>query len=224
MEHTKAVAYLRVSSAEQAGEDRDGFPRQKAAIQRWADANGIKVVKWYEEDISGTTNPLDRPKFADMLTRLLANGVKCVLVEKYDRLARTSMWIDWTILKFQERGLDLISVAEPELANADADPVRKAMRNMVATFAELERGALVKKLKDARMRARRKDPANYKEGRKPFGHFAGEPETLKRMQKLRTDGHSYQAIADKLNQADCKPRASDTWYPSSVQAILKANQ
>jgi DNA invertase Pin-like site-specific DNA recombinase len=221
MEHNTAVAYMRVSSAEQGAEDRDGFPRQKAAIQKWADANGVKIVKWYSEKISGTTNPLERPKFAEMLTRLLANGIKVVLVEKYDRLARSSMWVDWTIRKFQERGLELISVAEPELANADSDPVRKAMRNMVATFAELERGALVKKLRDARIRARKNRP-NYKEGRKPFGFFAGEPETLRKMHKLRADGLSFQAIADRLNRDGLKPRAAELWWPSSVQTILKA--
>jgi DNA invertase Pin-like site-specific DNA recombinase len=68
-------------------------------------------VKWYQEDISGTTNPLERPKFSEMLTRLLSNGVRCVRLEKYDRLARSSMWIDWTILKFQERGLELTRLA-----------------------------------------------------------------------------------------------------------------
>jgi DNA invertase Pin-like site-specific DNA recombinase len=192
---------------------------QRVAITKWAEANNVKIVKWYQEDISGTTNPLERPKFSEMLTRLLSNGVRCVLLEKYDRLARTSMWIDWTILKFQERGLELISVAEPELANADADPVRKAMRNMVATFAELERGALVKKLRDARQRARQNRP-DYREGRKPFGFFAGEPETLKRMEKLREAGNSYQAIADTLNKDGLKARVGQ-WHASSVQQILK---
>ena len=37
----KAFGYLRVSSESQV--DGDGFPRQKAAIKKWADANGVKT-------------------------------------------------------------------------------------------------------------------------------------------------------------------------------------
>jgi recombinase len=85
----------------------------------------------------------------------------------------------------------------------------------------LERGALVKKLGDARQRARQNRP-NYREGRKPFGFFAGEPETLKRMEKLREAGYSYQAIADTLNKDGLKARVGH-WHASSVQQILKRN-
>jgi site-specific DNA recombinase len=219
----KAFAYLRVSSDEQGATGKDGFPRQRAAIAKYAEANGVRIVKWYQEEISGTVNPLERPKFAEMLTRLLSDGVRCVLIERYDRLARSSMWIDWTILKFQERGLELISVAEPELANADADPVRKAMRNMVATFAELERGALVKKLRDARERARKNRP-DYKEGRKPFGYRAGEPETIARILELHASGLKLPAITDQLNAEKRKTRTGAIWYAKQIANILNRHK
>jgi site-specific DNA recombinase len=215
----KAFAYLRVSSDEQGAEGKDGFPRQRAAIEKYAAANNVKIVKWYVEEISGTTSPLERPKFAEMLTLLLSNGVKTVLVEKYDRLARTSMWIDWTIMKFQERGLEIISVGEPELANADADPMRKAMRNMIATFAELERGAMVKKLRDARERARKNNP-DYKEGRKNYGFREGESETVARILELHRSGMTLVAICGKLTEENRKTRFGGVWQPRQILRII----
>jgi DNA invertase Pin-like site-specific DNA recombinase len=58
MENTKkAFGYLRVSGKSQV--DGDGFPRQKAAIQKWVKANGYRIVQWFtEEGVSGT---LDYP-------------------------------------------------------------------------------------------------------------------------------------------------------------------
>ena len=50
---TLAFAYLRVSGKGQV--DGDGFPRQLAAIQAYAKANGLTLAKVYrEEGVSGT--------------------------------------------------------------------------------------------------------------------------------------------------------------------------
>jgi DNA invertase Pin-like site-specific DNA recombinase len=223
MESKKAIAYLRVSSAGQGEEGKDGFPRQRAAIEKWAAANDVKVARWVEEDISGDIPPAQRPKFADLTTRLLANGVRTLLVENYGRLARASMYQELTVAYFEERGLEIIAVEVADLAHTENDPFKTAMRQMMGTFHQLEKNAMVKKLKDARLRARKKNPNTYREGRKPFGHFAGEPDTLLKMKKLRSEGLSFQRIADRLNHAGLKPRAAEIWHPSSVQAILRAN-
>jgi DNA invertase Pin-like site-specific DNA recombinase len=222
MESKKAIAYLRASSSGQVEEGKDSFPRQRSKIEKWAAANNVKVIRWVEEDISGDVPPAQRPKFADLTTRLLANGVRTVLVENYRRLARASMYQELTVAYFEQRGLEIIAVETADLAHTEDDPFKTAMRQMMGTFHQLEKNAMVKKFRDARMRARRNNP-DYREGRKPFGHFLGEPETLAKMQKLRGDGLSFQRIADKLNHDGLKPRAAETWYPSSVQAILKAN-
>src|SRR5712671_354989 len=117
---TRAFGYIRVSSAGQAAGDRDGFKRQETAIRGWAKAHGVRIVRWFRESISGTTNPLERPAFQEMLTALHSNGVKLVICEKYDRVARDSMWIEWAIRYLRDNGFSLISASEPELAN-DAD-------------------------------------------------------------------------------------------------------
>jgi DNA invertase Pin-like site-specific DNA recombinase len=74
------------------------------------------------------------------------------------------MWIEWAIRHLRDNGVLVISASEPELVD-DTDPHRKAMRGMISTFAELEKSALVLKLRAARQRpqANRRD---YKEGKK----------------------------------------------------------
>jgi DNA invertase Pin-like site-specific DNA recombinase len=69
--------------------DGDGFDRQKEQIINFADQAGIAVAKFYEEQgISGTKGEEDRPTFQEMLTAILSNGVRTVIIERLDRLAR----------------------------------------------------------------------------------------------------------------------------------------
>ena len=132
-----------------------------------------------------------------MLTVLHSNGVRLVVCEKYDRVARDSMWIEWAIRYLRDNGFSLISASEPELAN-DADTHRKAMRGMVAIFAELEKSALVLKLRAARQRARasRRD---YREGRKPYGTRPGEKDVIERIRKMRAANLAYDTIPDCID-------------------------
>lgn len=213
----KAFGYVRVSSAGQAAEDRDGFKRQEAAIRTWAQAHNLRIVRWFRESISGTTKPTDRPAFQKLLTALHGDGVKLVVCEKYDRVARDSMWIEWTIRHLRDHEFSLVSACEPELAN-DADPHRKAMRGMVAIFAELEKSALVLKLRAARQRAKQ-TRTDYREGRKAYGHRPGEAEVITDIKALRSKGMSYEGIAAKLNAKGIKARAG-AWHANSVRRVL----
>ena len=149
---------------------------QEAAIRQWAKAQGVRIVRWFRESISGTTNPWERTAFQDMLTALHSNSVKLVICEKYDRVATDSMWIEWAIRHLRDSGFSPVSASEPELAD-DTDPHRKAMRGMISIFAESEKSALVLKLRAARQRARA-SRRGYREGRKPFGTRPGEQEAI----------------------------------------------
>jgi DNA invertase Pin-like site-specific DNA recombinase len=213
----RAFGYIRVSSAGQAAEDRDGFKRQEAAIRSWAKAHSVRIVRWFRESITGKSNPLERPVFQEMLTALHGNGVRLVVCEKYDRVARDSMWIEWAIRHLRDNGFSLVSASEPELAD-DADPHRKAMRGMVAIFAELEKSALVLKLRAARQRARtnRKD---YREGRKPYGDRPGEEQVIERIRQMRSAGLAYDTIAEQLNAEGIAARAG-RWHATSVSRVL----
>ena len=87
---TKAVAYLRTSSAANVGTDKDSDKRQRAAIEAYAKANKIEIVtEFYDAAVSGA-DPLDsRPGFAALLERVAGNGVTVILVETASLLLGT---------------------------------------------------------------------------------------------------------------------------------------
>jgi site-specific DNA recombinase len=219
MENTKkAFGYLRVSSEGQI--EGDGFARQRAAIESYAKAHGIEIVKFFEErGVSGTTEGDDRPAFQEMLIALLSNGTRTVLIERMDRIARDIV-IQESILKdLIRRGFELISVSEPDLCSSD--PYRSAMRQMLGVFAELDRKTIVLKLRAARNR--KKAQTGRCEGRKPFGHYSEEVATLARIRELHVQGLNYEQSAKALNAKGIKTRSGGKWYPATIRRILLAS-
>ena len=88
----KAFAYLRVSGRSQV--EGDGFNRQLAVIRSYATAQGITIARVFrEEGVSGTLEGMDRPAWVEMITGILTNGVKTIIIEKLDRLARDLIMI-----------------------------------------------------------------------------------------------------------------------------------
>ena len=151
---TKAFAYLRVSGRGQV--QGDGFPRQLAAIKRYAAANDLKIVRVFQEEgVSGTKETMDRPAWAEMMATLHSNGVRTILIEKLDRVARDLMVQEVAIADIRRNGFTLLSVQEPDLM--EDDPSRKAFRQMMGVFAEYDKSQIVLKLRGARMRKRAKE-------------------------------------------------------------------
>jgi DNA invertase Pin-like site-specific DNA recombinase len=213
----RAFGYVRVSSSGQADESRDGIPRQKAAIRKWAAANGVRVVQWFEDSVSGKKDLDNRPALQELMAALHGNGTKLVLVEKLDRLARDLMIQESIVADLQRNGFELISVVEPDLCNDD--PTRRLMRQILGAFSEYEATMIALKLRGARVRAAARNP-DYKEGRKPFGFLPGEQATITRIQELRAQRMTLAAITQTLTAEAHKPRASERWHEKQVARIL----
>jgi len=212
-----AFGYIRVSGESQVKED--GPVRQRKAIQDYAKANGVRIVKWFvEEAVSGTVESQNRPAFSEMLAALMANGTRTVLIEKLDRIAREVYVQEGTIRLLKEKGFELISVSEPDLYSDDM--YRVAMRQLMGVFAELDRKSIVYKLRAARQRKRSRD--GWCEGRKPFGSRPGEDATIDRMKSLRAAGATWEVIASTLNAEGMRPRQGKAWYATSVRRIVIA--
>lgn len=213
---TKAYAYLRVSSAGQV--DGDGFPRQRAAIEAYARAHNMRIVRFFQEEgVSGTKDLENRPALQEMMLALLSNGVRTVLVEKLDRLARDLMVQEAIVGDMRKRGFELISVAEPDLCSDD--PSRKLVRQIFGAIAEYDRCMIVLKLRGARQRMRAR--TGRCEGRKPYGAREGEQEVINRIVELRKNGLNYSNIADKLNALGVRARNGGVWYPANVSRVLE---
>ena len=210
----EAFGYIRVSGRGQL--DGDGFPRQREAIQRHADANGIKIVAWFEERaICGATEWENRPAWSEMVQKL--NGVRTIVIERLDRLARELFIQEYILRDLKHRGVTLISAAEPDL---DSDPGRVLFRQMMGAIAQYDRTMVVLKLRAARKRMRASQ--GRCEGRKPYGTRPGESATLVRIQALRESGSTFDAIAAALNAEAVPTRtAGKRWFGSTVAKILR---
>src|SRR4051794_8168807 len=177
----KAVSYLRVSGKGQI--EGDGFPRQREAIARFGKRNGYELVDEYrDEGVSGTKELADRPGLATLLDRVESNGVKVVIVERADRLARDLMVNEVIVNQLTQAGARVLTADGADLTTADGDPTQTLIRQVLAAVAQFDKSVTVLKLRAARERKRRRE--GRCEGRKPFGSRPGEPAVIERMREL----------------------------------------
>lgn len=215
----KAFGYIRVSGLSQV--KGDGFERQEEAIQAYAKANNLEVVQVFrEEGVSGTME--QRPALAQLLVSLEKNGhgIKTVIIEKLDRLARDLMVQEAIIRDFQKHDFQLISALEgPELCMDD--PSRKLVRQIFGVIAEYEKSMLVLKLRAARERQKAK--TGKCEGRK--GYHEEDPDIVRYIQRLRRKPKhrkrlTYQQIADRLNAEGMTTLDGMQWTLHRVNQVL----
>ena len=211
----KAFAYLRVSGKGQV--KGDGFTRQQTAIRKFAAEREIKIVKVFrEEGVSGTKELENRPALSDLMKSLHGNGVRTVLIERLDRLARDLMIQETIVADLRKHGFRLLSVAEPDLL--EDDPTRKLLRQMMGAVAEYEKSMIVLKLRGARQR--KKALTGRCEGRKPFGDRPGEQRTIERMKELRAEGYGFDRLAGRLNEEGLRTRMGKPWHGFTINQIL----
>jgi DNA invertase Pin-like site-specific DNA recombinase len=218
-----ALGYLRVSGKGQV--DGDGLRRQREAIRRFAASNGFTVVEEFvDAGVSGTKDLAARPGLAALLDRVDSNGVKVVLVERADRLARDLMVNEVIVDQLSRAGARVLASDGADLTAVDDDPTRTLIRQVLAAFAEFEKSVIVLKLRAARDRKRRRE--GRCEGRKPFGARPAEAEALERIRALRRKPKgrprlSIAAIAATLNTEGVLTRTGKPWVPGTVHGILR---
>ena len=215
----KCFAYLRVSSIGQT--QGDGYDRQFIACETYAKSNGYEIVEVFRESITGKSELEDRPALSELFAALEENGIKTVIIEKVDRLARDLMIQESIIGDMQKHGYTLISIAEPDLCSTD--PSRILIRQIFGALAQYDRAMIVLKLRGARQRMKTK--LGRCEGRKRFGEKPGEDAVLHQMRSLKAAGLSCDRIADALNANGVPARGTKKktgpWLGCTVNRILK---
>ena len=216
-----AVAYMRCSGMGQISGDT--WDRQRETISKFAAAHDYVLEHEYtEEGVSGKTEADDRPAFQQMISDLLGNGCRTVIVEGLDRLAREYRIQEQLITYIASKGIALISAntGEDITAAMMGDPMRRAMVQMQGVFAELDKNMLVKKLRSAR--ERKKERSGRCEGQKPFGTLPGEDVVLRDiLLYYREFCYNAEDIAALLNEANVSTRSGGKWHAAVIRRILK---
>ena len=177
--------------------------------------------------VSGTKELADRPGLAALLDRLESNGVRTVIVERADGLARDLMVQEVIVGQFAKIGARILTSDGVDLTAYDDDPTRRLIRQVLGDVAEFDKRILVLKLRADRERRRAR--GERVEGVKPYGYFPAEQATLDRMRQLRRKPPkgrrlSIAAVAERLNAEGHRNRAGREWSPQLIHHVLRSRR
>jgi site-specific DNA recombinase len=219
------VAYCRVSTDAQAGEDRFGLDAQKQQIMDYCAANDMQISGWYvDEGESGVKE--NRPEFDRLLFGDIQNPpVEAVVVYKSDRVARSIKLYYYYMMLLEKKGMALISATEPVVN--DETGLGGVYKSLMLFVAEQERENITKRTSSGRrVKAAR---GGYSGGRAPYGYAVKDKalvvvpeqaETVRMIFEMRDRHETLQDITDALNGAGRTTRAGKRFALSTVQTIV----
>lgn len=205
-----AVAYLRVSTAEQA-ETGASLDAQRTAITAAANARGLDVIAWHEDaGLSGKTDPDKRPGLSAALDSLTAGPGAVLLVAKLDRLVRSVHYLSLLVERAQSQGWTMAA------ADGGIDlttPQGVAMAQVSGVFAELERKLIGIRTSEGMAE------------RRAQGVHVGRPtelsdDVVRRIVAARRAGAGWSEIARTLNAEGVTTARGKTWLPNGVRQVF----
>lgn len=222
----RAAYYARVSTDMQI--DNTSLPEQREVCEATIKARGWELVGAYvDEGLSGTDS--GRPAWRQMLQDARDGKIDAVVVAKLDRFARKAHDAIRETDRLADMGVDLVVVKEQIDMST---PAGRAMRTMLAGFAEFERDTIVARTAAGQ---RAKGRAGGWAGSKP--PFGWRLEGLKKNARpvpdererevLRTMYHlfvkerlSNAEVAERLNLLGMRPRQAATWQYQTVRQTV----
>lgn len=220
------MAYVRVSTDGQVGEDRFGVESQKKVIQEYCESKGHEILEWYvDEGESGVKE--SRPAFDKILFGEVFNPpVEAVVVAKSDRVARDIKLYYYFMMLLEKKCIRLVSATE-EVVNDDTG-LGSVYKALMLFVAEQERRNINRRTQGGRaIKALR---GGYAGGRVPYGYKAegrgltiveDEAEIVRVIFQMREIGNTYREIAEYLNDVGYPSKNGKKWVTSSIQSIYE---
>ena len=150
----KAIIFSRCSSSGAISiERRQDTTRQVEDLKQYAATNDLKVVKTFEEHISGGKSNKERPLLQEALAFSLDNHIDIILISELSRLGRRYDEILETIKFLKDHHINCyflkeqLSIFSPD---GKENPYLTIMCAVLGTAAELERETIYYRLKSGR--------------------------------------------------------------------------
>jgi site-specific DNA recombinase len=235
-EARQTVAYIRVSTQEQAAEGfsleaQEEKVRQYAALR---DLGEVRIIR--DEGCSGGN--MERPGLQELVALCKRGTVGAVIVVALDRLSRRVRDTLYLVSEVFDGRVAFHSIRE----NLDTESATgRFVLNIMASVNELERDLIAERTSTALQAKSRK---GERIGRAPLGYRGSvtvdpdtgetlpegagelipvpeELETVGRILALRSEGKSLRAIAATLTAEGRKTKAAGLWAAETVRLILK---
>lgn len=222
-----AIGYIRVSTEEQAHEDKYGVEVQKQAILLYANEHHYNIVKWMIEKESGAKNDDERPMLRELVTGSTVTNppYEAVIIFKNDRLARSIKLYFYYYYTLERRGIKLICTREKF---QDGDELADVYRALLQFVAEQERKNIA--LRTGKGRSIKAACGGYAGGRCPYGYLVKEGRLVinedevgivRHVFKRRDEGASTPVIADELNKLGYRTRKGLPFVATGIRSILE---
>ena len=217
-----AVAYYRVSTQRQ-GRSGLGIEAQRAAVARFAEAEGIAIVARVHRGRNRQGRGRARSTTATAAALALARQANCpVVVAKLDRLSRDVAFIAGLMAQ-------RVPFIVAELG-ADADPF---MLHLYAALAEKERRLISERTKAALASRRRQASNSATRPTRPQAAAKGRQVSISEADRLpcfrssrsiqRSGITSLRGIAIALNNRGVRTARGGQWQVSNVRNVLDGN-
>jgi len=187
----RVVIFSRVSTQAQ------DYQRQTDELLEYASKMGYKVEQIFEEKISGAKKNEERKKLMAMMEYIKNNQIAKVLTWELSRIGRNAVQVVQTIQLLNEAKVSLyIKNYDLETLNPDGsvNPLSQFMVQILNSVNEMERLAIVQRLKSGYIAARKN---GLKVGRKPGVQVKSDEQFLhenKEVAKLLKQGYSVRKV------------------------------
>ncbi len=217
------VAYIRVSTDGQIGEDKFGLEVQREQIIDYCKKNDMNILKWYSDE--GESGAKYRPGFDEIVYGDVGNPpYEAVIVAKSDRVARDINVYFYYQGALLRKNIDLISICEDF---GQFGVFANMLKAFTLTCAEMERENINKRTSAGR--TVKSSKGGYSGGRTPFGYKAEnhqmvivpeEAEIVKDIFRLKDkESYTYKSICDYLNVRGKTNRSGTKFSISTIQVI-----
>ncbi|AFZ66103.1 recombinase family protein [Deinococcus peraridilitoris] len=213
-----AVLYLRVSTSQQAGDERFGFDVQRQAAERYATQQGLRLTRTYQDVITGTK--ATRTQLNALLED--AGNYEAVLISSVDRLARRTGIAYAVLEELLDTGMEVHSA---DMGVIDPKDEMSALNFGVrSVFAQADHMRIVKRLREGmRAKVRRGKPVVPPSG---YGWQAGEifeeeAGWIRQMYAWAREGKTAHEIVTELNRLGIPRRGGARWSHSTVKYTLR---
>jgi DNA invertase Pin-like site-specific DNA recombinase len=219
-----AIGYVRVSTEQQAKDDKFGIDVQKQAILLYANTNGYNIVDWKIDEISGAKD--DRPALNEILygDNVTNPPFEAVIVFKNDRLARDTKLYFYYLYTLEKKNIRLLSTKEEFAEGSEFANIYRALLQFVA---EQERKNIA--IRTSKGRSIKAQCGGYSGGRCPYGYKVENGRLIINDTERpiveyvfkRFDEHTPMlTIADELNDLGYRTRKGTKFQNTSVRSIV----